>query len=233
MFDSNNIIGQQESDGSFGGGDSTSWHGAYTILEQENRSFRSLFEKSFGGYVRHPDEGYSTYYNHPWDGRITRDQLSGILAALIHQKDHYGVFRCFVHHMAWLWLFDYATRHNGLNKIGWKWPDLTGPNIWCLYLRGMFGKFAVVLYPLLMLLDFHDLFDGWHAKKTKTEHVISWTNRMMACRQSTPTIVSNWAFRQFTKDQLLEALSGYWCDWRKNCFLIELYEKKFDKLGLK
>lgn len=221
MFDENGILGQKESNGQFGGGDSASWHGGYTLLGGDDRNFYEIFGAGHGGLVRHPTEGYSAYYKGPYDGRITRDQLSGALAAIVSQRDSQALWKVFKHHGYWLWLFSYSTRPNG--SFGkWKWPDITGPNVWQMYLRG----FSKYFYPLLLILDIHLVLDSLVMRYNNDSHIISHLHRLIIANQFTPTPVSRFALKLLPNSFIKDNLTRYWCGWRGNCFMVDLYMKK-------
>ena len=240
MFDENGILGQDESYeepaatrvARFGGGDSASWHGVYTYLGLTNMPFSDLFEKGFGGYARHPSEGYSSYYKHPWDGRITRDQLTGIIAALTAQRDVKALFRVFLHHACWLLLFTYSTRENGyLSK--WKWPDLTAFDIWAMYIRGFLGKWSWFAYPLLIVLDIHNFFNALFQKYTKSDHSLNYIVKLLISLEYAPTPISLLTSKINSRESLRISQLSYWCGWRGNCFMVDEMDKKMKSLGVK
>ena len=83
-----------------------------------SEEYIGTFEAGWGAYVRHPEKdqtnnGFGAYYKNPWDGVVSRDQITGLLGCLIEHKERYAVFRIFIHSLAWLGLFTYNTRRNG------------------------------------------------------------------------------------------------------------------------
>src|SRR5690606_39974850 len=112
------IRGQIQPGGWVEGGDSACWMGAYIYLTGDKFPYVKTFEKGFGGYVRHTDpkntyNGFGAYYKNPWNGCMSRDQLTGVLGALIRQKEHAAMLRLFLQHSLRLFLFDYKTIQNG------------------------------------------------------------------------------------------------------------------------
>lgn len=232
MFDERNILGQKEANGKFGGGDSLSWHGGLTMLGASTRNFFRIFGLPNGGLRRHPNEGYSAYYKGPYDGRITRDQLSGALAAIVSQRDSQALWLVFKHHMYWLLLFSYSTRPNG--SMGkWKWPDITFFNVWQLYVRGLINRFPILkwpLFPALCGLDVHLVLDSLVMRYNDDSHIISHLNRLLPAVENTPTPISWLAFKLLPNSFIRDNLDRYWCGWRDNCFMVGLYMKKITAL---
>lgn len=242
------IIGQVQPEGWIEGGDSVCWMGHWLYLnggvDPEGKtvtnvdSFIKFFEVSFGAYVRHPDpemtyNGFGAHYANPWNGCITRDQLTGILAALVVGKKYTAMLRLIVHHMAWLMLFSYANIKNGRDpKIApWKLGDPTVFDIWATQIRGL-GPVAWLLWPLLCILDLHILISTvWTNYEPDTENdVINHTAKLMIAKEHKPTPLSWLAWKLCDKKGLLRKLKLYWAGWRANPEYVELYEKKFKLL---
>lgn len=229
MFDDRGILGQHEGNGVYGGGDALNFTGMLVLVGGSSIKIYNTFRKGFGALSRHPTEGYSSYYKHPWDGRISRDQLTGALAGMIAQRDRVGVLKVFIHHAAWLWLFAYNTRKNGdLSK--WKWPDITGPDIWAMYIRGLLGKAAYLLFPILCAFDLMLIANAYTVLKNNDGHVTSHLAKLITALETAPTPIARLAFKMTSKDWLLASLTTYWCGFRDKCFMVELYKRKLDEL---
>lgn len=229
--DNYGIIGQPYPNG-VEGGDSANWQGHHIFLtnDEENFPYTKTFEVSWGGYVRHPHphpkfNRYGWYYENPWNGNITRDQLTGIMAALIRKKDRAAILRVIVHHMAFLMLFSYANKQNGVDpyKAPWKIGDPTGPDVWAMYMRG-FGLLSWVFWPLLCVCDLQLLVSTVLVNNSKKDDHISYTMKMLIAKEFAPTPVGWLARRILDKKSLLRKLNDYWCIWR-NCGMYKLYVK--------
>lgn len=231
------IIGQIQKGGLIEGGDSANWMGHYIYLTNDDFPFVETFEIKPGAYVRHPDpeqtnNGFGAHYKNPWNGCISRDQLTGIIGALIKKKEYLALTRLILHHAASLFLLSYNNINNGQDpKIAkWKRPDPTLLNIWACYLRG-FGIFSWLLYPLLCILDLHVLIDTLRANSSDEEDKISYALRLFISRDYVPTIVGKLSVKLLNKQHLIKNIEKYWCGWRKNCEMSDLYKKKIEELN--
>lgn len=234
------IIGQIQPDGSVEGGDSACWNGHWVYLNSANGSFPyvKIFEVGFGGYCRHPHpeqtyQGFGAYYKNPWNGCMSRDQLTGTLLALIKQQEHMAMLRLFLQHACRLWLFTYNTIPNGSNPktAGWKLPDLTVMDFWATALRG-FGKASWLLWPLLCVLDVHLLLSAIYDKyfDQKEPDCINFIGKLLVAREYVPTPVSWLATKFVNKANLLERLTAYWCTWRDNPEFLPAFDKKLTEV---
>lgn len=235
------IIGQIVERGNTEGGDSLNWQGHRIYLTDDfwmsTEEYDEFFGKSWGpfrGYVRHPksESKYSSkstgYYKNPWNGTVSRDQLTGVLAALIKDTNYIMALRLLMHHACWLFLFSYNTVRNG-NDLSWKWPDFTGPDIWAMELR-MFGKFSWVFWPVLNVLDLHNFVTTIYLNHfNKDNDVISYAIKLIACKEHVPTLVSILSYKLADKELLMENIMDYWCGWRKNCGMVDFYYKKLEE----
>lgn len=217
------VPGQIQSDGSIEGGDSVNWLGHLIFLgggEDSNNwtaeRYVDLFEAKFGGWVRHFDPAqteneFGAFYGGPYDGVISRDQLTGILGALIAGKQRLAAVRLILNHALRLFLFSYNTIVNGDDPktADRKWPDFTGPDIWAMMIRAL-GPAGVVLYPLLVVLDLHLLGNVLINKFYKNEDPISFAMKCMATFNYLPTPVGYLAKRLLNKEKLTKELFNYW-----------------------
>ena len=230
--DEDGILVQVQADGSLEGGDSANWMGHWIYLTDGDFPFVDFFEKDWGGYCRHPmpsmtNNGFGAFYQNPWDGVISRDQLTGIIAALISQKKYLAMLRLFFHHAMRGFLFSYNTIHNGVEPktAGWKFPDLTLFDIWAHELRG-FGKFSWILYPLLLVLDLHMLMATLLHRKKYNSDPISYALKLIVSHDHIPTLTSLLSWKLCDKHKLVDEVSNYWSGWRDQGFMVELYSAK-------
>lgn len=218
-------------------GDAVNWTGHFTYFTGIVLLPLKLFEKGFGGYVRHFDPemtggGTGAYYLNPWNANISRDQLTGIIGWIIKTKDYWAMVRLILHHFCWLFLFAYNTIQNGKDPktADWKWPDITLFDIWSMELRG-FGWFSWIFWPLLCILDLQMLVEAIIANNQDREDVISFTLTLCISREYVPTPTSWLTFQILDKKELLEEIKKYWCGDRNNCGMYELYEDKLKELA--
>lgn len=226
-------LGQIQSDGKIEMGDSLNWTGHYCYLsKKQDFPFRAFFEKGMGGYVRHPDpkqtdRGFGAFYNGPWGGCISRDQLTGLLAGLLATKDYMGAIRVILHHSLRLFLFSYNTVHNGksFNPHQTKVPDLTLMDIWALELRAL-GPVAWLAWPILNVLDLQILLASCINKILIQNDPISFAIKLIISKNHAPTLASWLAFKVCNKDKLYHEIVHYWASFRDSPEMIPLYAKE-------
>lgn len=68
-------------------------------------------------------------------------------------------------------------------------------------------------------------------RKPDNDDVISFAIKSIAQKECFPSLVSTFTWRLLKKPKLLELVKSYWCGWRANCGMYELYKKKFEELG--
>jgi len=232
----------------------------YYLCEYKNLYFRTDYKTFFRGtswgYVRHPFSdanrptpgGTASVYKNPYKANISRDQLTGILAYYIKYQDLKEAFKIILHHGCWGWLFSYNTIKNGDESLKFKWPDPTLLDIWAMELRAITPRqpgiikspLRIVSYLILMVLDIQMLFSTLLFNREKEKYdtngrqvnddIISFGIKSIAQKECFPTIISSLSWRLLKKEKLLKWLKSYWCGWRKNCGMYELYEKKIKEL---
>jgi hypothetical protein len=234
--DKSGIIGQPIVYGKIEGGDSACWMGHYIYLSNDQEfPFVETFEKRFGGYVRHPDpsrtiNGFGSLCANSFDGCISRDQLTGILLALIAQKKRAATLALLIDHMFRLFLFAYNTIPNGADPATSKRkiPDLTLFDIWALEIRAL-GPCGLLLYPVLCVFDLHVLFailldrTGFNREDND---VINLAGKLIAGKEHLPTPISLLAYKLADKKSLIERIKSYWSGFRDNKGFIPLYEER-------
>jgi hypothetical protein len=233
--DKNGIICQPQPDGSLEGGDSVCWTGHYIYLTGEKFPFVGTFEKGFGGYVRHPDpqstnSTFGAYYKNPWNGCISRDQLTGIIAAFIRQKESLALIRVTLNHLCRLGLFSYNTIPNGVNPASakWKLPDVTLLDVWALFLRG-FGKTSWLAWPALCILDIQMLLGTLIVNRQKDPDQINYAIKYLISREFVPTPTSWLTSKILDKEHLNLLIKQYWEGWRNNPEMTHLYKQQIEK----
>lgn len=234
------LLGQQQPDDRIEGGDSACWMGHYVYLGGDTKfPYVKTFEKGFGAYVRHPQysatfNGFGAYYKNPWDGVMSRDQLTGVIGALIRQKERMALLRLILHHACWLFLFTYNTRKNGSDPktTKWKWPDFTFMDFWATYLRG-FGMLSWLFWPLLVILDVHTLINTVLTNYSKDPDQINYALKLMVSREFVPTPTSWLSAKILNKDNLHKLIWQYWSGWRQQEGMDSLFDKKMAELGIK
>jgi hypothetical protein len=152
--------------------------------------------------LRHPDD--TKWYGRP--GRFSRDQLVALLCALVVKGDELSYIRSKLYTMhaeryllsAWNKYRNhvYESYQEHLAKstpdVAWdmsvKSPDLTGPEVWGLWIRA----FRVYwLWPLLLVLDLETLIGAVHWRYFRKDNVSR--NHLLVCMVTTkimPTPIS-------------------------------------------
>src|SRR5690606_26913360 len=130
VVDIYNLLGQIQLEGSVEGGDTINWMGHRLYHESDFFGWTPeklilFFEVGFGGYVRHFDpnqtyHGFGAYYKNPYNGVMSRDQLTGLVGMMVKRKQYYPLLRLTLNHLARLGLFAYNTRKNGKEHPDWK-----------------------------------------------------------------------------------------------------------------
>jgi hypothetical protein len=228
------FIGQIQDDGSVEGGDSACWTGHWILLGGEGQSM-SKFEVKPGAYVRHPvpeqtNNGFGAYYESPWRGCISRDQLTGIMCGLIGEGDCEAMSRLVLHWALSGFLFSYNTIHNGRvpGSEKPKLPDFTGPEMWALAIRGL--KWGYLLYPLLVIFDLHMLISTVIRRLTFDKDPINYTGRLIVSQERLPTPISRLTWALCDKVKLRKEIRGYWCGWRDSCEMEQMSVNRLGKL---
>lgn len=229
------LVSQIQKNGTFEGGDTANHEGHRRYMRGGSanvRPYRDIFEVGCGGYVRHPvpestTNGFGAVYYHPWGGCISRDQLIGIIAGLISEGDYWGIIRLMFHHACRGFLFSYNTIHNGSKPEdrGWKMPDLTLFDIWAIELRGL-GVFSWVFWPLLCVLDLHNLGNTVVQNCTSVEkdnECISYLMRVFISVERVPTPISLLSRAILNERHVIKKLVSYWTGWRDNPHMGALY----------
>lgn len=239
------IIGQVQPGGWVEGGDSACWMGHYVYLTGDKFPYVSTFEVAPGAYVRHPyphatNNRFGAHYKNPWNGCMSRDQLTGVLAALVGQKERLALLRLVLHQVPRLLIFAYNTVHNGKEPSEYRFnllklfynpkqesyykiPDLMLFDMWGMILRG-FGKLSYLFYPILCVFDIHLLISTLLINKDDKDDQINYAIRMIVANENVPTFVSKLAWKLMDKAHVLARIKSYWCGWRQNCGMYDLYE---------
>lgn len=235
------------------GGDSAAWNGYYSYFSKDTKTlpYVKTFEIGFGAYVRHPvpvatNNKFGAYYNNPWDGCISRDQLGGILLGIIAERDYLAMLRLMLHWSLRLFLFSYNTIQNGEDTTKtkfsifkffynpeqenyYKMPDLTFFNMWGLALRG-FGVMSWIFWPLLVVFDIHMLADAMLANKDDNKSINSHLGRLHVATKVAPTPLSYLSRKLANKQVFKKKAEHYWAGKRVNPGISDLMQKAIEKL---
>lgn len=222
------------------GGDSLNWTGHYVYLGGNaiQCAPRHTYFKKGTGYVRHPNTGFasSLYYKNFYNGNISRDQYAGLLAYLITDSTLKEKLQALLPRFAWAFLFTYNTIKNSNKPVigNWKLPDLTLFMTWSIELR-LFPKLAALLKPLLNILDLHMLVNTLVFNKFGKEDTCPLTFALFSIiiKEHSPTFVSKLAWKKLDKAKLLRTLDHYWCGWRKQPGMYQLFEDRIDLLDIR
>lgn len=238
------------------GGDSLNWQGHWWYLSDQVRSsdiydYVNHFENKRhpGLYVRHPnpqasDYGWASWCEGNWRGVESRDQMTGKLCYFAKAKATKPLLCCLWQHVKRGLLFANNTIHNGDNpsdytgallvhgdlsytkkrpKKKYKLPDLTLFDIWALYIRGLR---LWPLYPLFLIFDLQLVAGALIKNQSYDRDVISFTLKLITAQEIIRTPVSWFAMKILDKNRLLHNMHVYWCGWRDQCGMYDLYRDK-------
>ena len=181
---------ENQPDGTWDGGDTAAIVGTIIALSPP---FHNLLPKvrmliPSGTPLRH-------YNWHKWYGRsdrFSRDQLIPIICAAVRKPDHIIWQEFYEAHKQKRFLTAWNTRGNGSIEMPKKFPDVTGPEVWALWLRYRKPKWAPYV---LWLLDFELLLSSltWKFRKdfVTRNHMLA----VITSRRTLPTWVSRLAYR--------------------------------------
>lgn len=248
LRDQYGIVGQPLHNGTFEGGDSMNWHAHWLCLTRGERdaegnkarliSYGEHFESPEypGLYVRHPhpastNNGFGAYCAGNWRGVESRDQMTGKLWLFAVTKATSALCRCLKQHMKRGMIFANNTIHNGADPLDYffgnaphkrfKLPDITFFDIWAMYVRGFRAWY---LYPLLVAFDLHLLLGAISVRLSNDIDVISFFAKSR-CSLILPTPISFIARLICPDKHLLVKIRKYWCGWRNQCGMADLYEE--------
>lgn len=135
-LDDKGYPGCRQSDGSWDGGDTAAILGTIMALSPEvtNQIVKPLEEACpydivYGQPLRHPDK--KMWYGLPW--RYSRDQLIAMLCGAM--TCGLSLDRVYAAHKKRWFVTAWNTRKNGVIETPWKFPDITGPEVWALWIR--------------------------------------------------------------------------------------------------
>jgi hypothetical protein len=223
-------IGQHQPNGTTEFGDSACWtgHAIYLHYREKPQPIITYFEIAPGSYVRHPNSDYTNNGFGAVPQCMSRDQYTGVLAGIIGHGDIPAARRAAKNHAKRLFLFSWNTIHNGVDPrtAKWKMPDITGPDILAMELRGL-TRFKLFLIPLLCILDIHmllntiifNLFD-------KDEDQINFAIKHFVQIDHAPTPVSLLSWWLLDKRKLNTLIAHYWSGWRGMPEMVELYTRR-------
>lgn len=176
---------------SWDGGDTAAILGtlvALTHLPEKANWASKLTYMCYGLPLRHPDQ-------EKWYGqkdRFSRDQLIPIICAGIFTDFLLATKTVYEHHRERKFLTAWNTKGNGSIDMPEKFPDITGPEIWALWIRYRKTWWARIA---LCFLDIETLIGSALWKFRKANRVTR--NHMLVCittRIHMPTITSRLAY---------------------------------------
>lgn len=210
------------------GGDSCNRTFAYSVLKQDGAralaTYHTLQHPTRKGLLRrspHPTKWYAD-----WD-RLSRDQLIPALVALARFGLKGALKSIFNEHAKHLWLFTWNTRKNFQYKTldehmakstpdvkwdyRWKLPDITGPEIWGIYARGL-GRWRLLQYlgDLETLLASLTLFFQPNKIDVINHYLV--LNYALEAR---PTLFARLASRLTPNRMLLERMDRFFGEWNE------------------
>lgn len=222
MTDPAGLPGARGEDGKFDGGDTAAILGTIIALTEDpnelSRFKLSLSYSIIGNTAprRHPD--WSRWYGQ--DDRFSRDQLIPIICAGVSRGHHTAIEIIFRWHRDRFFLTAWNTRKNGVMDAPEKMPDVTGPEIWALWLR---HKKPWWTHLVLSLLDIETLAGSilWRWFQPDSNRVTR--NHMLVCliaREHMPTLTSRLAF-------WLNDWPDLMLRWKNHCLDVREYDTHY------
>ncbi len=197
--------------GRFDGGDTASILGNVIALANspmELERGRIMLIKILGKHapVRHPDK--TKWYGQ--EDRFSRDQLIPVICAGINLKRSTTVDVIFNWHKARKFLTAWNTKKNGAMDVPDKRPDITGPEIWALWIRYKRPDWAKWV---LWILDLETLVGSmlWRWWQPSTNRLTR--NHMLICitgMRRDPSFIMRMAYA-------LNDWPDLWNRWRGHC----------------
>lgn len=195
-IDERGYPGTEGDTGEFDGGDTAAIIGnlialgADEIFPLKLRTMRTMLIQP-EGLLRHPDR--TKWWGKP--DRFSRDQLIPILASFAGDNQPPDLQKIFRMHRRKWFCFAWNTKKNGVLDAPGKMPDLTGPEVWALWIRVMDGPWFLKL--LLPILDLETLLGSitWRWFQPVTNRVCR--NHMLVCiigQKFIPTITMRLAY---------------------------------------
>lgn len=193
------------------------------------RKYPSALEVELGLYCRHPnpDKWYSR------NDTFSRDQLTPLIAYLSIIGVMAPIRRLFKQHLKRGLLFAWNTReidsYPGQDNYKWKIPDITGPEIWAMWIRA-FNCYT--LYPLLFLFDIQTLISSILYRFKLTDSTLQMNHVLMVdfSNEVMPTLISKLAKWIYGKETPKAALTKSWGpEWQPpvDDFLIRLIDQQW------
>lgn len=212
MLDENGYPGTKQSDGSYDGGDTAAILGTLWFFGQFLKTYLPMVN---GKPVRHPDQ--SKWYGQT--DRFSRDQLVAVLCGHLGssklQMPLGPIYDLYKAHKARFFLTAWNTKKNGAMDVPNKAPDLTGPEVWSLWLRIYKPSWAKLVLPIL---DVELLVGAIHWRffrkdRVTRNHLLS----SLASRKNNPTLVSKLADKINNYPDLVQR-------WEDHCAAVGEYQ---------
>lgn len=160
-----------------------------------------MADRYLADYWRNPSLqrwSLSFYNQYLYESRIPSTPLLAWLGTVGHEPAQRSAKYLFLAHLKRALLFTWNTRDNGIPReepAPWKLPDLTGPEIWAMWIR-VFRVY--LLYPLLLVFDVYTLLSSiiyryLQSSTLQMDHIIvtDFSTRVMP----TPTsLLARWIY---------------------------------------
>ena len=192
----------------------------------------------------HPHNGVLLRHSNPrydasdWD-RMSRDQLQPVVIACGYHPCHLG--KLTLGHLKRGFLFTNNVRQNGATKrnhgsdsysYAWKFPDLTGPEIWANFIRSWNAWY---LYPLLIIFDL-ELLVGAIKWRFFPRHNIAMNQALsqMQALDRMPTLFSWIASKVMPMDKYITLIASHFTDFgvgKDMQFFSEMFQDALESIN--
>lgn len=203
MRDEHGYPGTLGEDGTFDGGDTAAIIGTFAALTCQKPFCQFPWDRKWNKPLRHPDK--SKWYGQ--NDRFSRDQLIPLLCMLVEFPHSVLAEMAFKAHSMRGFLLAWNSRKNGSMDAPKKFPDLTGPEIWALWIRVWRPRWR---YLVLWFLDLELLGGSIHWKFRKDRVCRNHMLSLIICRRRMPTWVSKLAYWLTDFDDLIGR-------WKAHC----------------
>lgn len=225
-LDENGYPGTRQAEGSWDGGDTAAIIGTVQALAPNISGVLFPFDfpwnEAANAPLRHPD----TYKWYGQPDRFSRDQLiPAMCAQLTTAYRALSVSKLYSSHKTKLFLTAWNTKGNGAMEMPEKFPDITGPEIWALWLRVLKPWWARLILPFL---DIETLINSLLWRFSRKDNVCR--NHMLVClmiQKYSPTITGWLAYKILNWSDLLQR-------WQNHCEIVgeypthQLFREEYD-----
>lgn len=213
-LDENGYPGTRQSDGSWDGGDTAAILGTVKALTPMAADVAFPMDLPMWSSpkvpTRHPD--YTRWYGQP--DRFSRDQLIPWLCTYLIEEPRVSEYWVQRSHAERRYLLAWNTRGNGAMEMPEKFPDITGPEVWALWLRISKPWWR---HAFLWLFDLETLVNTLLWRWYRKDNVCR--NQMLVClmtQDHSPTITSWLSYHLLNWQDLL-------IRWENHCKAVGEY----------